>query len=69
MSSLSGARLPGACVLVMGRIIGMGDVLLRPLFFGALIVPVALVELGRERLVQRGRNRGLDCSCDRAIVG
>ena len=46
----------------MGRIVGMGDVLLRPLFLGALVVAVGLVELGRERLVQRGRNRRLDAA-------
>jgi hypothetical protein len=57
----------GAGVFVMGRVIGMGDILPRPLFLGALVVAVGLVELGRERLVQSGGNRGLDGSCDRRI--
>ena len=57
----------GPGVVVMGRIVGMRDVLARPLFLGALVMAVGFVELGRERLVQRGRNRGLNRSCDRRL--
>ncbi len=55
----------GAGVLV--SIVGMGDVFPRPLFLGALVVAVGLVELGCERLVQRGRNGGLDRGGDRRL--
>jgi hypothetical protein len=67
MLAFRSQRMLGAGVLVMWRIVGMGDVFPRPLFLGALVVAVVLVELGRERLVQRGRNRGLDGGRDRRL--
>jgi hypothetical protein len=67
MLAVQSQRMFGAGVLVMGCIVGMGDVLARPLFLGALVVDVGLVELRRKRLVQRGRNRSLDRGGDRRL--
>ena len=58
--------VPGAGVL-MGRIVGMGDVFLRPLFVGALVMVFGLVELGRKRLIQCRGNRGLNRGRDRCL--
>jgi hypothetical protein len=49
-----------ARVLVMRGIVGVGDILPRPLFLVALVRAVVLIELGGERLVQSRGNGGFD---------
>ena len=57
----------GAAVLIMRRIVGVGDILPHPLFLVALVMTVGFVEFGGERLVQRGGNGGLDRGRDRHL--